>query len=192
MGNQKGKKGFFWWGDLLQTLYIQDFVGSYGFCFCCCGGAIWHFYSSYFDQIYICSILEIFYLLLLCFQAYSSVLFSTKRSATIMSKCLFVHLKTKANEKLQEKKKQTGGVSQMWAQSCVSHKCICEIKVTFFFFFFEGDTFFRWILLYLVILHIAVCSYSLNLTNSSKSSMLVLKICPTLHSASWQKVLVEV
>lgn len=136
MGNQKGKKGFFWWGDLLQTLYIQDFVGSYGFCFCCCGGAIWHFYSSYFDQIYICSILEIFYSLFLCFQAYSSVLFSTKRSATIMSKCLFVHLKTKANEKIQEKKNR-------WCFSNAS-PILCKPQMYmwnssyFFFFFWRG------------------------------------------------------
>lgn len=77
---------------------------------------------------------------------------------------------------------------QMWAQFCASHKCKCEIQATFFI---AGNTFFGWKLYHLINLYIVVCSYWLNLTNSSKSRNLLLKIWPTLHGISWLKVLIE-
>lgn len=96
-----------------------------------------------------------------------------------MAVYLFVHLKTRTNKH---------GVFQMWAWFCASHKYTCEIQVTFFI---AGNTFFGWKLLHLVNLHIVVCSYWLNLTNSSKSRKLFLKISPTLHGVSWLKLLTE-
>jgi len=82
---------------------------------------------------------------------------------------------------------------QTWCFSNVS-LILCKPQVYMWNssnFLIAGNTFFGWKLLHLVNLHNIVCSYWLNLTNSSKSRKLFLKISPTLHGVSCLKLLTE-